>query len=88
MNASTIWKAYRKARAIASIHLWDRKARRQELAFQARLERIVGEYDARSRALSELISLKSLKDARGKTEEYERRQPLAWAAARAAMGSR
>lgn len=46
MRAATVWAAYRKARAIASTHLWDRKARRNELACQKRLEKIVAEHDA------------------------------------------
>lgn len=36
-------------------------------------------------ALRELVALKALKDAQGKTPEYERRQPLAWDAARAVL---
>jgi hypothetical protein len=37
-------------------------------------------------ALRELVDLKALKDAQGKTPEYERRQPKAWAAARKVLG--
>jgi hypothetical protein len=37
-------------------------------------------------ALTELVALKTLKDTEGKTAEYQRRQPLAWEAARTALG--
>ena len=36
-------------------------------------------------ALQELVNLKALKDEQGKTEDYEERQPKAWAEARAAL---
>ncbi len=36
-------------------------------------------------ALEELVALKDLKDTEGKTADYERRQPLAWHAAREAL---
>lgn len=36
-------------------------------------------------ALIELVTLKDIKDRDGKTEDYERRQPLAWEAARSAL---
>jgi hypothetical protein len=36
-------------------------------------------------ALAELVALKALKDAEGKTADYEARQPAAWEAARAAL---
>lgn len=37
------------------------------------------------KALKELVALKTLKDTQGKSEDYERRQPLAWEAARAVL---
>jgi len=36
------------------------------------------EYDACRKILSELVSLKMVKEAEGKTEEYQQRQPKAW----------
>lgn len=44
------------------------------------------ERDELRAALDELVYLKDLKDASGKTAEYAARQPLAWAAAREAIG--
>ena len=44
------------------------------------------ERDRLQAALDELVYLKDLKDAKGKTPEYEARQPLAWQAARRALG--
>lgn len=46
MRATTIWQAYRRASALANWSVWDRKARRNEVAFQKRMEKIVAEYDA------------------------------------------
>lgn len=40
------------------------------------------EYDNCRAILAELVYLKTLKDSKGKTEEYEQRQPLAWIAAK------
>ena len=37
-------------------------------------------------ALVELVALKDLKDTEGRTAAYEQRQPLAWQAAREALG--
>jgi len=37
-------------------------------------------------ALAELVALKTLRDTEGKTAAYEQRQPLAWQAAREALG--
>ena len=45
MRATTIWQAYRRASALANWSVWDRKARRNEVAFQKRMEKIVAEYD-------------------------------------------
>ena len=43
---------------------------------------IAGLIERMDAALTELIRLKDLKDAHGKTEEYLRDQPLAWEQAR------
>jgi hypothetical protein len=40
------------------------------------------EYDNCRAILTELVYLKTLKESKGKTEEYEQRQPLAWIAAK------
>lgn len=45
----------------------------------------VGRIATLEAALRELVALKALKDDQGKTPDYERRQPLAWDAARAAL---
>lgn len=59
-------------------------------AQNARLMRVLRDvldgYHPVRAALAELVALKTLKDTEGKTEEYARRQPLAWAAARTALG--
>jgi DNA-binding Lrp family transcriptional regulator len=40
------------------------------------------EYDNCRAILTELVYLKTLKDSKGKTEEYNQRQPLVWIAAK------
>lgn len=40
------------------------------------------EYDNCRAILTELVYLKTLKDTKGKTEEYEQRQPLVWITAK------
>lgn len=57
---------------------WWRQLRRD---YETRIER-----DRLQAALDELVYLKELKDRAGKTAEYEARQPLAWQAARRALG--
>lgn len=49
------------------------------------LDAIYARCDAAESALKELVALKDLKDAQGKTADYEERQPKAWAAARAVL---
>lgn len=55
--------------------------RQRKRAWEVRRER-----DQLKAALDELVYLKDLKDGKGKTAEYEARQPLAWHAARRALG--
>lgn len=61
-----------------SLLRWWRRRRRD---YETRVER-----DRLQDALDELVYLKDLKDQSGKTAEYEARQPLAWQAARRALG--
>lgn len=49
------------------------------------IDALVVETKSLRAALVELVALKDLKDAFGKTPDYEDRQPKAWEAARAAL---
>lgn len=64
--------------------------RREDAEFHAAARTDVPALVARVRALedalTELVALKRIKDREGKTRDYQWRQPLAWDAARAALG--
>lgn len=60
--------------------------RNELMRLKAENLRLAVEVDNCKAVLRELVEFKMMKDTVGKIESYERRQPIAWEAARGAIG--